>query len=83
MRVVEITWWDAWISTDDIKIKKAKKLKPVKRSTVGYLVEDREDWVILSTDRFHKGKEISAPMVIPKGMILEYHEYATDDEKQD
>jgi hypothetical protein len=83
MRVVECVWWDAWISTDDIKIKKAEKLKPVKRSTVGYLIKDCEDWVILSTDRFYKGKEVSAPMVIPKGMILEYYEYADKDEGPD
>jgi len=78
VRVVECTWWDAWISTSDLSIKKAKKLKPVKRSTVGYLVADCDDWIVLSTDRFHKGKEISAPMVIPKGMILEYYEYVDD-----
>ena len=75
MRVVEVKWHDAWIGTDDLKIKKAKKLKPVIRSTVGYLVSDNEDWLVLSTDKFKKGKEISAPMVIPKGMILEYWEY--------
>lgn len=78
MRVVEITWWDAWISTSDFSMKRAKKLKPVKRSTVGYLIEDCEDWVVLSTDRFYKGKGISAPMVIPKGMILEYLEYVEE-----
>ena len=82
MRVVECTWHDAWISTEDIKIAKARKLKPVKRSTVGYLVADCEDWIVLSTDRFHKGKEISAPMVIPKGMILEYYEYAEENEEK-
>jgi len=75
---VEVKWMDAWISTSDVSLKKAKKLKPVKRSTVGYLVADCDDWVVLSTDRFHKGKEISAPMVIPKGMILEYYEYADE-----
>ena len=75
MRVVEVKWQDAWIDTDDMTLSKAKKLKPVIRSTVGYLVNDCEDWVVLSTDKFEKGKEISAPMVIPKGMILEYHEY--------
>lgn len=75
MRVVEIKWYDAWVSTEDISIKKAKKLKPVVRSTTGYLVNDCEDWVVLSTDKFQKGKEISSPMVIPKGMILEYWEY--------
>jgi ethanolamine utilization microcompartment shell protein EutL len=78
VRVIEVTWWDAWISTEDIKIAKAKKLKPVKRSTVGYLVADCDDWIVLSTDRYHKGKEVNAPMVIPKGMILETYEYVKE-----
>ena len=75
MKVVEVKWHDAWIDTKDLSIKKAKKLKPVTRSTVGYLVADRKNCVVLSTDRFYKEKEISAPMVIPKGMILEFWEY--------
>ena len=75
MKVVEIQWQDSWIDTCDMKIKKAKKLKPIIRSTVGYLVSDNDDWVVLSTDKFKKSKHISAPMVIPKGMILEYWEY--------
>jgi len=78
VRVIECTWWDAWISTEDIKLVKARKLKPVKRSTVGYLVADCDNWIILSTDRFHKGQEVSAPMVIPKGMILETYEYVKE-----
>lgn len=68
---VEVIWADAWISTDDISIKKAKKLKPVYRSTVGYLIESNETCVVLSTDKFKKGKEISGPMVIPQSMTLE------------
>ena len=75
MRVVEVKWQDAWISTEDMKLAKAKKLKPVIRSTVGFLVEDAGDWIVLSTDYYEKGKEINAPMVIPKGMVVEYWEY--------
>jgi len=75
LRVVEVKWLDAWISTSDIKIKKAKKLKPVVRSTVGWLVSDKGDTIVLCTDTFEKGKEISAPMVIPWGMVVDYWEY--------
>ena len=75
MRVAEVYWDDAWIDTDDLSIKKAKKLKPCKRSTVGFLVAVKDDCIILSTDRFKKGKEISAPMVIPMGMILDWWVY--------
>jgi len=74
-RVVEVAWEDAFIDTKDLSLKKAKKLNPIRRSTIGYLIADKENCIVLSTDRFHKEKEISAPMVIPKGMILEYWEY--------
>jgi len=79
MRVVEVRWQDAWISTCDMKIKKAKKLKPVIRSTIGYLVSDSGDCIRLSTDKYEKGKEISAPMVIPWGMVVDYWTYEDKD----
>lgn len=72
MKIAEIEWDDAWIDTDDISLKKARKLKPCKRSTVGYLIAVTDDCVILSTDKFKKGKEVSAPMVIPVGMITDW-----------
>ena len=74
-KVVEVAWEDAWIDTADLSLSKAKRLNPIKRSTIGYLIADKENCIVLSTDRFHKEKEINAPMVIPKGMILEYWEY--------
>lgn len=71
MQKVEVLWADAWACLDDISIKKARKLKPVYRSTVGYLIEANELCVILATDKFKKGKEVHAPMVIPQSMTLE------------
>lgn len=73
MVIVEVHWLDAWISTEDMSIKKASGLKPVERFTVGYLVDANEDRIVLSTDYFPKKKktrEISAPMVIPMGMVI-------------
>ena len=72
MKIAEIQWDDATIATNDISLKKARKLKPCKRSTVGYLIAVNDDCIILSTDRFKNGKEISAPMVIPIGMITDW-----------
>jgi len=79
MKVVEVRWQDAWIDTNDIKIKKAKKLKPVIRSTVGYLVDDSGDRIVLCTDKFEKGKEVNASMVIPWGMVTDYWTYEDKD----
>lgn len=76
--VVEVKWEDAWIDTQDILISDAKSLKPVIRSTVGWLVSDNENEIILSTDVYHSFKEreyVNSIMVIPKGMIIDYWEY--------
>ena len=73
--IVEVKWQDAFIDTRDITIKKAKKLRPIVRSTVGYLIAEKKDCLVLATDKFEKGKEVSAPMVIPTGWILEFYEY--------
>ncbi len=83
LKVVEVRWLDAWIDVDDIKIKKAKKLKPVVRSTIGYLVDDSGDRIVLCTDTFEKGKEVSAPMVIPWGMVTGYWVYEDKDTDKD
>ena len=67
-KVIEVKWEDAWID------------KPIMRSTVGWLVADNENELILSTDIFHSKKErkyVNAIMVVPKGMIVEYWEYDT------
>jgi len=74
--IVECKWNDAWIDTGDISIKRAQKLKPVARYTVGYLVSENEHGIVLSTDYFPKKRkvtEVSATMVIPWEMI-EYWE---------
>jgi hypothetical protein len=81
-KVVEVRWGDAWVDTADILLADAKKLKPIMRSTVGWLVADNENGLILSTDIFHSeedSKYVNTIMVIPKGMIVEYWEYEIDE----
>ena len=76
--IVEVKWADAWIDTEDILISDAKSLKPVMRSTVGWLVSDNENEIILSTDIYHSLKEreyVNSIMGIPKGMIIDYWQY--------
>ncbi len=55
--IMKVEWEDAWIDTEDHLIDEAKKLKPVLRSSVGYLVADNENEIILSTDRYHSKKD--------------------------
>ena len=75
MKVFEVKWGDAFIDTSDMTIAKAKKLRPVVRTTIGFLVTENAECIVLATDYFEKGKEISAPMVIPQGWIIEKHEW--------
>ena len=59
------------IDTEDYLKKDSKKLKPIRRTTVGFLVADREDAIVMCTDIYEKdSKHINAPMVIPKGAVF-------------
>jgi len=81
MKVVEIKWGDAWIDTDDFSVTEAKKLKPVVRSTIGYLVSENSKAVVLCTDIFEKDKKtINTPMIIPTEMIIDYWVYEVVDD---
>jgi hypothetical protein len=76
MKVVEVLWDDAFIDTCDISLKKARKLKPIRRSTVGFLVANNDTGLVLVTDKYEKDKKyVNTPMVIPHGMIVEWWEY--------
>ena len=74
--VAEVVWGDAWIETNDISVKKAQSLKPVIRRTVGYLIADNDEGLVLSTDSYDKEPQtVNSPMFIPHGMVIEYWVY--------
>ena len=76
MKVVEVKWGDAWVDTDDFSLTDAKKLKPIVRSTIGFLITENKEVVVLCTDFYEKEKKIiNTPMVIPKDMIIDYWVY--------
>ena len=80
MKIIEVKWEDAWVDTIDISIAKAKKLKPVIRTTVGWRISENKEGIILATDYFNDDKKhINTPMCIPWGIILEYWEYEIND----
>ena len=79
--VVEVQWGDAWVDTDDYTFEEAKKLTPVLRKTIGYLVGTTDNCIILATDLYNESKSpsikentINTPMVIPWGMVIEWYE---------
>jgi|TARA_R110000824_G_scaffold285519_1_gene473714 hypothetical protein len=74
--IAEVLWEDSWIESSDFSIKEALTFKPVLRSTVGYLIEETDDCVILATDLYEKETDgANTPMVIPWSVILGYWEF--------
>jgi len=72
MKILAIRWKDAWIDGSmDLSIEEAKLLKPIIRTTVGFFITENEDAYILSTDYYDEDGSINAPMVIPKGMVIQ------------
>jgi len=81
MKVVEVRWGDAWVDTDDFTLEEAKKLKPIVRSTIGFLLIENDQAVVLCTDFYEKDKKtINTAMVIPRDMILDYWIYEVVDD---
>ena len=81
MKIVEIKWGDAWVDTDDFTLVDARKLEPVIRTTIGFLVAETDKAVVLCTDTYEKDKKtINTPMVIPIDMIEDYWVYEVIEE---
>ena len=75
MKVVEVTWGDAFVSTSDISEKKARSTTPVIRTTVGFLVAENDDGIVIAMDAYEEGK-FNTYTLVPWGWIKEYWEYA-------
>ena len=72
--ICEVTWKDAWTDFTDLSVEEARALKPIVRTTVGYLIDIREDnGIILCTDYYNgEADSINTPICIPFGMISDY-----------
>ena len=82
MKVCEIVWLDAWVTSTDYSIKKAQKCEPVKTSTIGYLVSENEHGVTLAADIYDKDKKnVKIVNFIPHGMIEEMWIYEDPESK--
>ena len=74
--IVEVHWGDAWIDTKDFSLEDAKKLSPVRRKTIGYLIGTTTECIILATDLYDIEKDIiNTPMIIPWGTVNEWYEF--------
>ena len=73
MRIVEVEWDDAHVSTSEISLKEAQKVKPVRTKTIAYLMAETDEGLTLATDVYPKhpkrGKIINH---IPWGMVVRW-----------
>ena len=76
MKVVEVIWEDAHVTTSDMSVKEAKKQKPVLTTTVAFLVAENEHGVVLATDSYPKDpKNVKIINFIPWGCVTDYYEF--------
>ena len=69
--IAEVIWEDAWVQTEGSPAKKAMRLDPILRSTLGYKVGDTDECLILATDLYSKDQNtFNTPIVIPWDMVI-------------
>jgi len=75
-KVVEVHWLDAWVDTDEISVTQARKKKPVLTITIGQLIAENNDGLVMVVDTYPKSKNKGrVPNFIPWGIIEEYYEF--------
>lgn len=67
-KIVEIEWFDAQSTLESFTVEELKQLKPLKTLTVGYLLLEEKDRVVVGFCDFGNGL-IKHHQCIPKGMI--------------
>ena len=76
MKVVEITWDDAWCDSDGMTVKKASKSKAIRTISVGYLVSNNEFGLTIATDIYERDKKnVKIVNFIPHCMVIEWAIY--------
>ena len=79
--VVEVSWLDAHVTTEEMSVKEAQKQKPVLTTTVATLIAENEHGVVLATDTYPEDPQnVKIVNFIPWGVIEEYWEFV-DEEK--
>lgn len=73
MKIVEVTWNDAHVSTESMTTRQAEKVRPVLTKTIAYLLAETDEGLTLCTDSYpdtpKEGKIIN---FVPWGMIVEW-----------
>lgn len=75
MKLVEVEWLDAHVSTSSTTIKKAQSIKPIRTFTIGYLLAETDHGVTVCSDIYPDSpKEGKIVNHIPWGMIENWWE---------
>jgi len=78
-KIVEVHWLDAWVDTDEISVKEALKKKPVETITIGQLIAENDNGVVMVVDSYPKSKKKGrVPNFIPWEMITDYYEFTDE-----
>lgn len=67
-KIVEVEWLDAQSSIDAFTIEELEKLKPLHTLSVGYLLLEKKDYIVIGYMDFANGL-IKHHTCIPRGMI--------------
>lgn len=74
--LVEITWIDACLEESSLPL--AAGVKPLERTTIGYLLEECDDYIVLTfgfIKNFYKGESAcEMKFALPKSMIVSRRE---------
>ena len=78
-KIVEVLWWDTNESSDSgwVSLKQAKETKPCKIKSLGYLIEDKPDYVTIAADTDgndiidEKDDLLGRVQTFPRGCIID------------
>ena len=75
-KVVLVKWLDAGCESTQLNEASAKKVSPMPRENVGYLLEDNEEKVVVVFGIIADGdhRVYDQTLVIPRGIVLEVKE---------
>ena len=69
MDIVEVEWFDAATVAHEVMLEEAQKQTGIKAQTVGYLVSDNKERVVLAATLFPEASDARMLNIIPRGMI--------------
>ena len=75
MKIVRVAWLDAGMESHNLSTEEAKKVKPMPRYNVGYLLEETDEKIVICFGAIvDADKDMSVwdcTLVIPKGIVTE------------